>query len=336
MATRVQSMRISDEFKREPRHGTTKVVSLVVPVFNEQEAIVPFLDRIEAVFAPLEPNYTYEVVFVNDGSRDATEFAIRSRMQNDPHVTLVNLSRNFGKEAALSAGLDHTSGDACVPIDVDLQDPPELIPQMLELWEKGAQVVNARRTSRASDSWIKRTTANGFYSLFNAVADHQIPRNVGDYRLMDRQVVDVVREMGERVRFNKAMFSWVGFEAAEVTFTRPSRTNGSSAWSYWRLWNFALDGIFSSTTAPLRIWTYAGSILAMLSFLYAGWILVRTLVIGTDLPGYASTLILILLFGGLNMIAIGILGEYIGRIYSEVRERPLYVLRSVHKGSEDN
>ena len=272
----------------------------------------------------------------NDGSRDATEFAIRSRMLTDKRINLVNLSRNFGKEAALSAGLDHLHGEVCIPIDVDLQDPPELIPEMLEHWDRGAMVVNARRTCRASDSWIKRTTSNGFYKVFNAIADHRIPRDVGDYRLLDKQVVEVVRDMGERVRFNKALFSWVGFETAEVTFERPKRENGSSAWSYWRLWNFALDGIFSSTTVPLRIWTYAGGGLAMLSFLYAAVILLRTLIVGVDVPGYSSTLILILLFGGLNLFAIGILGEYIGRIYSEVRERPLYVLRSVHKGGENN
>jgi glycosyltransferase involved in cell wall biosynthesis len=307
-----------------------------VPVFNEQEAIGPFLDRIEAVLDGLGPTYAFEIVFVNDGSRDATEFVIRSRMQVDARLCLVNLSRNFGKEAALSAGLDHARGDACIPIDVDLQDPPELIPDMLALWERGARVVNARRNCRASDTWVKRMTAGGFYRVFNSLADHRIPQDVGDYRLLDRQVVDVLRGMGERVRFNKALFSWVGFETAEVTFERPKRENGTSAWSYWRLWNFALDGIFSSSTMPLRIWTYAGMTLALLSFLYAAIIFLRTIIFGIDLPGYASTLILILVFGGLNLFAIGILGEYIGRIYSEVRARPLYVLRSVHNRQEES
>ncbi|MEO0566483.1 MAG: glycosyltransferase family 2 protein [Pseudomonadota bacterium] len=314
--------------------AANRLVSLIVPVFNEQEAIGPFLDRIEEVFADLSPTYEAEVIFVNDGSRDATEFAIRSRMLNNPSIGLINLSRNFGKEAALSAGLDHATGDACIPIDVDLQDPPELIPEMLELWVRGAQVVNARRTCRDSDSWLKRTSAGGFYRVFNALADHRIPHNVGDYRLMDRQVIDVLRGMNERVRFNKALFSWVGFDAAEVTFERPKRTRGTSGWAYWRLWNFALDGIFSSTTTPLRIWTYVGGTLAMLSFLYAAFIFLQTMVMGVAVPGYASTLILILMFGGTNLFAIGIMGEYIGRIYLEVRERPLYVLRSVHLTEE--
>ncbi len=336
MVANKQKLQTATEANNACRPSKTKLVSLVVPVFNEQDAIEPFLDKIEEVFAPLDPEFNYEVVFVNDGSRDATELAIRSRMQSNCHICLVNFSRNFGKEAAISAGLEHSGGDACIPIDVDLQDPPELIPQMLDHWKQGAKVVNAKRISRESDTWLKRKSAGGFYSLFNAMADHQIPHNVGDYRLMDRQVVDVVRDMGERVRFNKAMFSWVGFDPVEVTFTRPQRENGTTAWSYWSLWKFALDGIFSSTTAPLHVWTYAGAILAALSFLYAGGILVQTLVFGVDVPGYASTLILILLFGGLNLFAIGILGEYIGRIYSEVRDRPLYVLRSVHKSQEDN
>ena len=321
-----------------PRSRTTsrtlsevKLISLIAPVFNEQDAIIPFLDRIEDVFRDVGPSYDYEVLFVNDGSRDATEFVIRSRMQTNARISLLNLSRNFGKEAALSAGLDHADGDACIPIDVDLQDPPELIPDMIKLWDKGAQVVNARRSSRASDRWVKRTSAGGFYKVFNFLADQSIPQNVGDYRLLDKQVVEVLRGMNERVRFNKALFSWVGFETAEVTFERPKRETGTSAWSYWKLWNFALDGIFSSSTTPLRVWTYVGGTLAMLSMLYALAIFVRTMIVGVDVPGYASTLILILLFGGLNLFAIGILGEYIARIYSEVRERPLYVLRSIHK-----
>lgn len=316
---------------RTPQVSDVRLVSLVVPVYDEQDAIPPFLDRIAQVFATLGPGYRYEVIFVNDGSRDATEFVIRSRMQTDNHVSLVNLSRNFGKEAALSAGLDHAEGDACIPIDVDLQDPPELIPEMLEHWDRGAKVVNARRASRGSDTWIKRSSAAGFYRVFNVLADQSIPANVGDFRLLDRQVVEVLRGMGERVRFNKALFNWVGFETAEVTFERPERRTGNSAWSYWRLWNFALDGIFSSSTTPLRVWTYVGGTLAVLSMLYAFVIFLRTMIVGIDVPGYASTLILILLFGGLNLFAIGILGEYIARIYSEVRERPLYVLRSVHK-----
>ena len=309
----------------------TPLVSLIVPVFNEQASIGPFLSRVDEVMAPLANTYRYEIIFVNDGSRDATEFVIRSQMLGNPHVQLLNLSRNFGKEAALSAGLDHAEGDACIPIDVDLQDPPEVIPQMLAHWDRGVKVVNAKRACRKEDSWLKRQTARGFYKVFNSLAEHGIPQDVGDFRLLDRQVVDVLRGMNERVRFNKAMFSWVGFETQEVLFDRPQRCTGHSAWSYWRLWNHALDGIFSSSVVPLRVWSYIGGTLALLSFVYAAFIFLRTLVVGVDVPGYASTLILVLMFGGLNLFAIGVLGEYIGRIFCEVRERPLYVLRSVHK-----
>lgn len=321
--------------KAEPQ-TRRRLVSLVVPVFDEQEAIAVFLKRVEEVFAPLQAFYDYEVIFVNDGSRDATEFVIHSHMSETNAINLVNLSRNFGKEAALSAGLDHARGDVCIPIDVDLQDPPELIPEMLAHWVNGAKIVNARRSNRAQDNWVKRKTAQGFYRVFNTLAEHRIPQDVGDYRLLDRQVVEVLRGMNEKVRFNKALFSWVGFETQEVTFERPQRSHGSSAWTYWRLWNLALDGIFSSSTVPLRIWTYAGGVLAALSFLYAGYIFLSIMIFGIDLPGYASTLILILLFGGLNLFAIGIVGEYIARIYSEVRERPLYVLRSVHKAVDQS
>ncbi len=328
MASRTAISRIVPE---APAQQDIPLVSLVVPVFDEQDAITPFLERIGAVFDLLAPEYDYEIVFVNDGSRDATEFAIRTCMTHNTHVHLINLSRNFGKEAALSAGLDHAEGDVCIPMDVDLQDPPELIPEMLEHWRRGAKVVNARRVSREQDTWVKRTTARGFYRVFNALAEQAIPTDVGDFRLMDKQVVEVLRGMNERVRFNKALFSWVGFETQEVTFERPERHSGHSGWGYWRLWNFALDGIFSSSTLPLRIWSYTGGLLALLSFLYAGFIFFQTMMFGVDVPGYASTLILILLFGGMNLFAIGIVGEYIARIYSEVRERPLYVLRSVHK-----
>lgn len=310
-------------------------ITLVVPVFNEQDAISPFLAGVRDVFSTLAPTYVCDVVFVNDGSRDATEFVIRSHMQSDPSITLVNLSRNFGKEAALSAGLDYVRGEACIPMDVDLQDPPELIAPMIAHWERGAKIVNARRICRKGDGWVKRSTAQAFYRVFNALADHQIPANVGDYRLLDRQVVEVLQEMGERVRFNKELFSWVGFKSEEVTFERPHRAMGESRWPAWRLWNLALDGIFASSTKPLRVWTYSGAFIAIVAFLYAAVIFWRTLTLGIDVPGYASTLILILAFGGLNLFAIGILGEYIGRIYMEVRQRPLYVLRSVHGNAAD-
>ncbi len=313
--------------------GTTAhrvTVSIVVPVLNEQNGVAPFLDEIQLVTAPLQPGVTTEVVFVNDGSTDATELAILTEAdRREMTIRLVNLSRNFGKDAALAAGLAEAKGDAVIPMDVDLQDDPSILPQMIHKWRGGAKVVNARRIDRSSDGLLKRASAGAFYKIFNALADQPIPANVGDFRLLDRQVVDVLTDIGERARFNKALFSWVGFQTEEVTFERAERRSGRTKWGWWKLWNFALDGIFTSSTKPLRIWSYCGLIMALMAFLYAAFILLHVLVMGRDTPGYASTAILILFFGGVNLIALGIIGEYVGRIYAEVRARPLYVIRSV-------
>lgn len=316
--------------QREENSGRPVLVSLVVPVFNEQDSVAAFVERIHQVMDPQAPAITYQIVFVNDGSQDATEFAIRSLMQKDDQIALLNLSRNFGKDSALCAGLEHATGDAVIPMDVDLQDAPEVIPDMIGKWREGAQVVNARRIDRSKDSWIKQTSASAFYKVFNSLAERPIPANVGDFRLLDRQVVDVVRDIGEKSRFNKSIFSWVGFETAEVTFERPERAAGKTSWSYWKLWNFALDGIFTSSTVPLRVWSYVGTLLSLASFGYAVFILFYTLLLGADTPGYASTVILILMFGGLNLLAVGIIGEYVGRIFNEVRDRPIYIVRSSH------
>lgn len=310
----------------------TALLTLVVPVYNEQAAIGPFLETIAEIAATMAPSVLTEILFVNDGSRDGTEFAIRSFMSSNPHVRLVNLSRNFGKEAALCAGLEHAKGDAVIPIDVDLQDAPEIIPDMVEKWRAGAEIVNARRSDRSSDSWAKRSTAQAFYRVFNYLSDYPMPSDVGDFRLLDRQVVDTLKTLGERVRLNKALFSWVGFKTEEVTFERKARTEGHTKMNFWRLWGMALDGIIGSTTKPLRVWTYLGTILGGLSLLYATYIFISTLLFGNDVPGYASIVLLILTFGGLNLFAIGILGEYIGRILTEVRQRPMYVVHSTHGG----
>ncbi len=310
------------------------LLTLIVPVYNEQGGIGPFLEAMTAICAKLAPEIRTEILFINDGSRDGTEFAIRSFMQTNPAIRLVNLSRNFGKEAALCAGLEHARGDAVIPIDVDLQDEPGVIPEMVDKWRQGAEIVNARRSDRTSDSWAKRTTANAFYRVFNALSDYPMPADVGDFRLLDRQVVDVLRTMGERVRLNKALFSWVGFKTEEVTFSRQERTQGRTTMNYWRLWGLALDGIIGSTTKPLRIWTYLGTGLGLLSLLYATYIFFSTLLFGVDVPGYASLILLVLTFGGLNLFAIGILGEYIGRILTEVRERPMFVVHSTYGTTE--
>ncbi len=320
------------------QRGVTRInpptLTIVVPVFNEQDSIGAFIARVSDVLAGAEPDLEFDILFVNDGSTDATELAILTARAQDPRVKLINLSRNFGKDAALCAGLKSAHGRAVIPMDVDLQDPPEVIPEMLEKWRAGAKIVNARRSLREHDSLTKRLTAGAFYKVFNMLAESEIPQDVGDFRLLDHQVVEVLRTLDERSRFNKAIFSWVGFETEEVTYERPARHKGETAWTYWRLWNFALDGILSASTVPLRVWSYVGFSLAVLSFLYASYIFFYTVLFGGDVPGYASTVILILMFGGLNLFAVGILGEYIGRIYTEVRGRPLYVVRSSLLSSE--
>lgn len=310
------------------------LVSLVVPVHNEMNAIDLFIEKLHAVIAVLKQKYRFELVFVNDGSTDATERLIMGYARKLPWISLINLSRNFGKEAALSAGIKHAKGDAVIPMDVDLQDPPEVIEQMLIHWQSGAKIVNACRASRDQDSRLKRISAAAFYKIFNLLADRPIPSGVGDFRLLDREVVNAILTIGERSRFNKGLFSWVGFETVEISYERPARSSGETHWSYWKLWKLACDGIFASTTMPLRIWTYIGLIMTLVSIMYSGFLFFRTLIFGVDVPGYTSTVILILIFGGMNMFALGIIGEYVGRIYIEVRKRPLYIVRSVYQHSE--
>ncbi len=314
-------------------HGPEPYLSIVVPVYNEQAAIRPFLQEMETALDKLDARVEY--VFIDDGSTDATVLEVQACMSDGPQIQLLVLSRNFGKDAALAAGLAHARGRAAIPIDVDLQDSPAVIPEMVQKWRDGAKIVNARRADRTTDSWFKRVSAQLYYKLFNAVADHPIPENVGDFRLIDRQVIDILNTMSEKARFNKDLFSWVGFDSAEVTFERQPRHHGSTKWSFWKLWNFGLDGLFGASTAPLRLWSYLGFCFAMASFIYAGYVLARTMIFGVDTPGYASTIVIILFFGGLNMLSVGILGEYVGRIYREVRDRPLYIVQRTHHSDKE-
>lgn len=321
------------------RAAQRRTLSLLVPVYNEQDAVDLFMAEIdppmEEALLYLAPHGDYEIVFVDDGSTDDTVARILTHAARQPRVKLVRLSRNFGKDAALAAGLKYVAGDAVIPMDVDLQDPPEVIRKMVAAWIGGADVVNAVRSSRQSDSWFKRRSAAAFYRIYNWVAADRIPGNVGDFRLLDRKVVNVLNDFTERNRFMKGMFSWVGFDQAEVSYERAPRAAGTTKWKYWKLWNFALDGLTASTTAPLRIWSYVGLAVALCAMLYAIVIVGRTLLFGVDVPGYASLMTLILVLGALNLISIGILGEYIGRIAIEVRQRPLYVVRGTHGIDED-
>lgn len=303
------------------------LISIVTPFFNEGEVVATFYERITKV-ANTIPDVEFEFVCVNDGSRDDTLEKLAQLVAHDARVRVIDLSRNFGKEAALTAGLDEARGDAVIPMDADLQDPPELIPTLISRWRQGYEVVLAKRSDRQSDGFLKKKTAELFYRVHNHISDTAIPENVGDFRLLDRAVVTALHALPERRRFMKGLFAWVGFKTATVEYARATRVAGKTKFTGWRLWNFALEGLTSFSTMPLRVWTYLGTSFAVIGFLYALFIILRTLVFGVDLPGYASLLTAILFLGGIQLIGIGVIGEYIGRIYIESKQRPIYIVRA--------
>ena len=314
------------------RRPADPLLSLVVPVFNEEESIDLFLDTV----APLmeRDGFRFEIVFVNDGSRDDTLARLLDRAALDRRLRIVNLSRNFGKEAALTAGIDHARGDVIVPMDIDLQDPPELIEPFMARWREGYDIVYGVRSQREWDTAAKRLSANWFYRVFNSISPVRIPENVGDFRLVDRRAVEVLRQLPERNRFMKGLFAWVGFNAVGVPYERPQRAAGESKFNLWRLWNFALDGVVSFSTAPLRAWFYVGVVIATIAVLYAVFIVTRVLILGIDTPGYASLLIAVLLMGAIQLLSLGIIGEYLGRLFLEVKSRPIYVVEGVYENGD--
>ena len=313
--------------------GLDVVLSVVVPIYNEADNIGPFLERLEKVLDAL--SQSHEIVCVDDGSTDASADRLIAERGRNAAIKIVCLSRNFGKESALTAGLDHARGAAVVVIDADQQDPPELIPEMLAKWREGYEVVYARRASRARDSAVKRVTSSWFYRVYNRLTDVNIPSDSGDFRLMDRRVVEALSHLSERNRFMKGLFGWVGFRHAAVAYRREGRAHGKTKWSYWRLWNFALEGITSFSTVPLRVWSYVGFSIALFSFAYALFLILRTLFFGVDVPGYASLMAVVLFLGGVNLMTLGIIGEYLGRIYTEAKGRPIYIVRERHGFSPD-
>jgi polyisoprenyl-phosphate glycosyltransferase len=310
-------------------------LSLVVPVFNEMESVSLFINQVNATFQNI-PAIIIEFVFVNDGSTDLTLEQLLEYQTIDSRIKVIDLSRNFGKEAALTAGLQAATGQIIVPIDVDLQDPPELILEMIAKWRQGYEVVLGRRINRDSDSWSKRISASCFYFLHNKMADPKLPENVGDFRLMDRSVVDALNNLPESRRFMKGLFAWVGFRTAYVDYTRPERVAGSTKFNGWRLWNFALEGITSFSTDPLRIWTYLGLTVSLLSFVFAIFIIIKVLLYGIDAPGYASLMVAVTFLGGLQLIGIGVLGEYLGRTYIESKRRPIFLIRHIYESPANN
>ena len=303
------------------------LISVIVPVKDEQVAIQPFVAAVTAVLDALGEAGGWEILFVDDGSSDATLAAIHAAHRADPRVRCLSLSRNFGKEAALSAGLDFARGRVVVPMDVDLQDPPEVIAQMLAKWREGYEVVYGVRRNRTADSIPKRMTAEFYYRAHNWLSADKIPEHAGDFRLLDRKVVDVIRLMPERNRFMKGLFAWSGFRQTAVEYDRVPRTLGESKFNYWKLWTLAVDGITSGSTVPLRVWSYLGALIALFGLAYAGFVAVKTLLFGVDVPGYPSLMVAILFFGGLQLISLGVLGEYVGRILVETKHRPIYVVR---------
>ena len=302
-----------------------KSISIIVPVFNEEGSIKPFLEKVYEELKNIK--YGLEIIFIDDGSKDNTVVSIKEEMEKNKNIVLLEFSRNFGKESAMTAGLDYAKGDAVIPMDVDLQDPPNLIHKFIEKWEEGYHTVYGVRTSRTDDSKSKKTSANLFYRLFNHISDTPIPHNAGDFRLMDRRVVDAIKSLPERNRFMKGLFAWPGFSSIGVGYSRPSRAVGQSKFNGWKLWNFAVDGITSFSTWPLRIWSYIGVGIAIAALIFMMTIISRTLIFGVNWPGYASIMSAILFFGAVQLISIGILGEYIGRLYTESKKRPIYIVK---------
>ena len=299
-------------------------ISIVAPAYNEARNIAAFVAAITPVLEALgEP---WEIVFVDDGSRDDTIGMLVAARAQEPRIKVVALARNFGKDVALSAGLAHARGKAVIPIDCDLQHPPELIPELVAKWKAGAEMVLAVRTKRDEEGFFRRALANAYYSVMRRMNDVAIPRNAGDFRLMDRKIVDVINQMPERCRFMKGIFAWPGFKTESVPFQARPRAAGASAWSLFKLWRFALDGLFSFSTAPLKIWTYIGGLAALGAFVYLAITIVQKLVWGIAAPGYASLLIVMLFFSGLSLLSNGIQGEYLARIFEEVKGRPLFVV----------
>ncbi|MDP4096516.1 glycosyltransferase family 2 protein [Paenibacillus sp. P96] len=298
-------------------------ISLVVPMYNESDNIGYFYERITSVLT----DYIFEIICINDGSKDSTLNKLNELASKDKRVKVIDLSRNFGKEVAMSAGLKYAQGDIIIPIDADLQDPPELIPDMIEKWQEGYDVVYATRIIREGETFFKKATASIFYKFIRKITKIDIPADTGDFRLMSRQVVDAVNALPESHRFMKGLFSWVGFRQISIPYQREPRFAGKTNFNYWKLWNFAIEGITSFSFAPLQISMYMGFLVSIAALIYAFYLVVDTLLFGNSVPGYPSLMVAILFFGGVQLITLGVIGEYVGRIYGETKRRPLFLVR---------
>lgn len=308
-------------------------ISIVVPFHDEADNVAPLYERLVAVLGGI--GESWELVCVNDGSRDATLAHLTALAGRDGRVRVIDLSRNFGKEAALTAGLDHAGGTVAIPLDADLQDPPEVIPELIAKWREGYDVVNARRASREGDGNLKRLTAHLFYRVINRLSDVPIPEDTGDFRLIARPALEALKRLPERRRFMKGLFAWVGFRTATITYRRAPRHAGNTTWNYWKLWNFAIEGITSFSSAPLRLASYLGFAVSVFAFIYAAVTIFRKLVYGNPVQGYPSLLVAVLFLGGVQLLALGMIGEYIGRLYEEAKQRPLYLVRETRLAPDD-
>ena len=300
-----------------------KKVSILIPAYNEEEVLYTLYDRLENVINKLN-NYEFEVLLINDGSKDNTLNILRELRKRDKRMCYINLSRTYGKETAMIAGLDYVTGDCCIILDADLQDPPELIEEMLKYWEQGYDDVYAKRKSRAGESFMKKFTSSLFYKMLQKSTRIPIQKNTGDFRLLDRRCVDALRKFRESERYTKGMFSWIGFNKKEILFDRDPRVAGSTKWNYWKLIDLAIEGITSFTTKPLRISSFLGVIISFCAFVYIVIIIARTLIMGEAVKGYPSLMAVILFLGGVQLLSLGIIGEYIGRVFNETKRRPLY------------
>jgi polyisoprenyl-phosphate glycosyltransferase len=323
----------ADQAQLTRRSTARQMLSVVVPVFNEQEVLREFHRRTAAVLRKLPMDW--EIIYVNDGSRDTTLQTMQAIQREDPRAAIVDLSRNFGKEIALTAGLDYARGDAVVVIDADLQDPPELIPELLQGWSEGFDVVYARRAQREGETLMKKLTAHLFYRLIRRVTRFEIPADTGDFRLLSRRAIESLKQLREQHRFMKGLFAWIGYPQKAVFYSRDARFAGETKWNFWKLWNFAIEGITSFTIAPLKFATYMGLTVALYAFTYGAWTIVKTLLFGNPVPGYPSLLVVVLFLGGVQLLSIGILGEYVGRMFNETKGRPLYLVNAYHHRSID-
>jgi polyisoprenyl-phosphate glycosyltransferase len=318
--------------ENDPRKGR-ETLTVIVPVFNEEDVVAEFHTRLSEVLNSID--LEADVIYVNDGSHDHTLAILRSLREQDPRIGIIDFSRNFGKEIALTAGLDHSTGDGVVIIDVDLQHPPELIPDFVRIWrEEEVDVVYGLRTTRKGETVLKKVTSYLFYRVIEKVGGVKIPRNSGDFRLLDRSAVDALKKFPEHHRFMKGLFAWIGFEQVALPYESKPRYAGESKWNYWRLWNFAVEGLTSHTVAPLKLASYLGLAVSLVAFLYGAYIISKTLMYGDPVAGYPSLMVAVLFFGGVQLFFTGILGEYLGRVFNETKRRPLYIVRTHDKSAK--